>query len=51
MLAHGGEKLGIEPIRQRECFGQHPTIDRQVEVVDRFSETLENTAELPRHDR
>jgi hypothetical protein len=47
VFAHGGEQLGIEPIGQRERFGQHRIVDGQVEVVDRVSEVLEETADLP----
>jgi hypothetical protein len=34
VLAHGGQQLGIEPIRQCECFGQYFIVDGQVESVD-----------------
>ena len=39
VLAHDGQQLGVEPIRQHERFGQHATVDGQFEVVDRLSET------------
>jgi hypothetical protein len=42
-----GQKLGIEPICQRECFGHHNTVDRQVEVVDRIGEGFKDAADLP----
>jgi hypothetical protein len=50
VFAHGGEQLGIEPIRQRERLGQYPAVDGQVEVVDRLGETFEDAADLPGHD-
>jgi hypothetical protein len=50
MLAHRRQQLGIEPISQRERFGQHPAVDRQIQVVDRLSQTLQDAADLPGHD-
>jgi hypothetical protein len=51
VFADRGEKLGIEPIRQRECFGEHNAIGWQVEVVDRSGEGFEDAADLPGHGR
>jgi hypothetical protein len=51
VLTHGGQQLGIESICQRERFGQHGAVDRQIQVVDRPCETFEGASDLPGHGR
>jgi hypothetical protein len=51
VVADGGDEFGIEPVGQRERFGEHKTVDGQVEVVDRIGEGFEDAADLPGHDR
>ena len=49
VFTDSSEQLGIEPIKQRECFRKYNAVDGQVQSIDRICERFEDCADLLSH--